>query len=89
MMTNNIYILELNFLFLLTACGIICYRLLLSRIIFIKSLKESSNPYIHELRIRYYLFDIDHEILEENQEYIFNHFKLANTNFFTFKLQYL
>ena len=86
---GNILIFQLDYLFLLFVGGIINYYSLIKRINFIQKLTDSSDPYIHELRIRYYLFNINKELSEENKEYIFNHFKVANAKFFTFSLQYI
>lgn len=86
---KDFVLLEVNLIVLFIAFSIINYQMILKRIKYIKMLNKSSNPYIHDLRIRYYLFDSVGKSNEEIKEHIYLHFFEANKNFFEFKPQYI
>ena len=82
-------IFQINFLFLLPAIAVISWSVITKRINYIKNLKEPPNPYLHELKIRFYLFSLADEITEEDTARIFKYFKQAGDRFFHFPIQYI
>lgn len=85
---ENYHILDFNFLFLYLGTYYLSYEAIKKRIAIIKRKTYSPNAYIHELRLRYYLFD-NSDSPDERKLKIFEHFKYANKNFFSFSLQYV
>lgn len=85
---ENYHILDFNFIILFFGSYLISYEVISKRILFIKRQSYSSNAYMHELRLRYYLFS-NRDSFEERKQKIFEHFKHANKYFFSFSLQYV
>lgn len=89
---ENFYITELNFLFLYVLSMLINKEIIKRRVDYIRNLQLITNPYIHELKLREILFTVtsdSNESAASINSKIFEHFKLANKNFFFFKLQYV
>ena len=86
---DDFSIVEVNFSVLFVFSAILNYQFLLKRIDSIKNLRVSPNPFIHELRIRYFVFSLKSSPTDLEKQKIFDHFKVATDNFFHFKYQYI
>lgn len=85
---ENYHMLDLNFLFIYLSSYYLSHEAIKKRIDLIKSQTYSENAFIHELRIRYYLFD-NCDSFDERKAKIFEHFQIASKNYFSFSMQYV
>lgn len=89
---DNFYITELNFLFLYGISILLNREAFRRRIEYIKNVQSIDNPYIHELKLRQFLFSEKFDLNDPPAEIIakiYEHFKVANKHFIYFKLQYI
>ncbi|OMJ67292.1 hypothetical protein SteCoe_35588 [Stentor coeruleus] len=89
---DNFYITELNFLLLYGLSILLNREVFRRRNEYIKNLQLITNPYIHELKLRLFLFSENFDpnnLPPEVISKIFEHYKFANKSFFYFKLQYI
>ncbi|OMJ95419.1 hypothetical protein SteCoe_1180 [Stentor coeruleus] len=85
---ENYHLLDFNLIFLYICSYYLSNEAIKKRIIIIKNQTYSDNAFIHELRIRYYLFD-NCDSFDERKAKIFEHFQFASKHFFSFSLQYI
>ena len=89
LLIGDYMIFQMNFLIILAPLALITWSITIKRLNYIRNLKEPLNPYLHELKTRFYLFSIVDELTEENKERIFKYFKQAGERFAAFKMQYI
>ena len=86
---DDFTVFKINFFILFASFSLLTYQVFKKRVEYLTTLQRSRDPFINELKFRFFLFSLKMPLTENNKQTIFDHFDYVTTHFYDFQLQYL